>query len=199
MLMQSPNQQIDPLAITKYDRDRDQIEYFWVYSILVAGKDSDQIAPLVGRLFRNKPAGVTPLAYLESLGHDLHNVLVANRVGQYNRIERAIRDSFGLDLKTATVEELEQVFGVGRKTSRLFVLHSRPDAQVIPLDRHILKWIRHQGVANVPDDTPSSGREYERLERIALALIGVHFPGLTVAQADLLIWAKQSGRLDIAA
>lgn len=185
---------INPLAITDFERDEEALQRFLIFGIIAAGKDSDWAATKVGDLLRRKPEGVLPLAYLAENETALHNTLVANRVGQYNRIKKAILDATRLDLRTATVDEIDSIFGVGPKTARLFILHSRADAEVAVLDTHILKWLKDLGVENVPSSTPD-GKEYERLERLAIRFKKAKYPGLSLAQADLLIWARYSGRL----
>lgn len=186
--------EIDPMAITDFERDEEALQRFLIFGIIAAGKDSDWAAAKVGDLLRHKPEGVLPLAYLAENETALHNALVANRVGQYNRIKRAILDAAKTDLRTATVNEIDDIFGVGPKTARLFILHSRADAEVAVLDTHILKWLKDLGVENVPSVTPD-GKEYERLERLAIRFKRANYPGLSLAQADLLIWARYSGRL----
>ncbi len=184
---------IEPLKITDFNRDDEALQRFMIFGIIAAGKDSDWAAAKVSDLLRKKPDGVLPLAYLAENEIALHNTLVANRVGQYQRIKRAILDAAKLDLRTAAVEEIEGIFGVGPKTARLFILHSRPDADVAVLDTHILKWLGDVGVDPVPKTTPS-GKAYERLERLAVRFKKIYYPGMSLAQADLLIWSKYSGR-----
>jgi endonuclease III len=120
-------------------------------------------------------------------------LLVANKVGQYGRIERALRESLNLDLRTASVAELMNVFGVGAKSSRFFVLHSRANCDCAVLDVHILRWMRKRGI-QTPEQTPS-GKKYLELERVFLALARGEFPNVPIAQVDLLIWATESGRI----
>lgn len=187
--------EIDPLKITDFDRDDEALQRFLIFGIIAAGKDSDWAASKVANLLKQKPDGVLPLAYLAENEIALHNTLVANQVGQYHRIKKAILDAAKLDLRTATVEEIDEIFGVGPKTARLFILHSRADAEVAVLDTHILKWLRDLKVDNVPTATPT-GKEYERLERLAIRFKRNLYPGLSLAQADLLIWAKYSGRFE---
>lgn len=188
---------IRPLAITIYDRDDEALQRFFIFSVIAAGKDSDWAAAKVGHLLRNKPPGALPLPWLRDHAADPHNVLVVNRVGQYTRIYNAITEAADVDLRTATVEELDGIFGVGPKTARLFVLHSRPGAECVPLDTHILKWLRDLKVDDVPPETPQSKKQYHRLEGLALAFMKANYPGVPIAQTDLLLWARYSGRIEV--
>jgi hypothetical protein len=185
---------IDPLNVTDYARSQDDLEQFWIFCITVAGKNADQTAAKVAALLAPRPAGQTPLAYLKSLGPSLRNALVACRTGQYGRIVRALAESFDLDLRTAPVDALQQVHGVGPKTARFFVLHTRDDARVAVLDTHILKWLKRLNVRGVPQHTPGSVKRYLELESHTIRIMEQVFPGMTLAEADLHVWAVVSGR-----
>ena len=187
--------QIDPLQVTNFDRTDDQLQRFWLFCIIVAGKNSDWAASTVSKLLKRKPDDVPAITWLNQ-SNDLHNTLVANRVGQYTRIENAIKQSNEVDLRTATVQELEGIHGVGPKTARFFVLHTRRDARVAVIDTHQLKWLAsHAGEDTVPSQTPQ-GKKYLEWEQLWLNLTDSYYSGLSKAEADLLIWADQSGRLD---
>jgi len=183
---------IAPTAITNFNRTQDELETFWIFSILVAGKDSDTMSRKVGQLLSRR-GELSPFQYLRENENTIHNLLVANKVGQYGRIERALRESLNLDLRTASVAELMNVFGVGAKSARFFVLHSRANCDCAVLDVHILRWMRKRGI-ETPEQTPS-GKKYLELERIFLALARAEFPNVPIAQVDLLIWATESGRI----
>lgn len=192
---------IDPKNITHYERTDAELQRFFTFCVLVAGKNADWAAHKVSDLYRSADEqGMTPFAYLKCNEHALHNLLVANRIGQYHRIERALRGALDLDLRTCSIEDLEGIFGIGPKTARFFVLHSRPNAQVAVLDTHVLRWMvqtlgpsfdRHE----IPASTPPP-RAYARLEQLCIALMRAQFPGVSLAQADLLVWCVMSGRLN---
>lgn len=187
---------IDPKNITKFDRSQEELEFFWLFCILVAGKNADWASLKLLDLFRNKPEDQTPFEFLKTRLTDLNNILVANKVGQYRRITKAIEQSISLDLKTATLDEFLEVFGVGPKTARFFILHTRKDAECAVLDTHILKWMRtivHESI-DVPTSTPPV-KEYEKWEKMAIKLMQVWFKGISLAEADLMIWTQMSGRL----
>ena len=186
---------INPLKITKFNRSERELQFFWIYSILVAGKDADQTARKVSKLFKDLGPRELPFDHLVTRLTDLHNILVANRIGQYGRIELAIHQSLKLKLKTVTAFELESIHGVGPKTARLFLLHSRKDQNYAVLDTHILQWMRDHGV-DAPKDSPPKGKRYDELERLFISLAKAHYPDLTLPEIDILIWAKQSGRLN---
>jgi thermostable 8-oxoguanine DNA glycosylase len=185
---------INPTQITNFERTDRELQLFWIFCILVAGKNSDVAARKVGSLFKNL-GDQTPFEYLNENKHAIHNLLVANRVGQYNRIESALTQSLELDLRSATLEDLMKIKGVGPKTARFFLLHSRHDCEHVILDVHILRYLRTRWQMDVPINTPPPV-EYNRIEKLAANLIKSDFPNLSMAEADLLIWANGSGRLE---
>ena len=185
---------IEPTQVTNYNRTDDELQTFWIYSIVVAGKPSDWASRVVTKFLKNRKH-MTPFRYIDHIGYGLRNTLVANRVGQYNRITLALEQSLNLDLRTCTVADLESIYGVGAKTARFFLLHTRKDVECAVLDTHILSWMRTFGI-DTPKATPSGESEkYADLEAIALRLMKAEFPGMSIADADLLIWSMMSGRV----
>ena len=104
--------------------------------------------------------------------------------------------SLDLDLRTCSLEELLAIHGVGNKTARFFLLHSRRNCDYAVLDTHILAWMRDHGVEDAPKSTPTNLKVYKELENKYRIMSRLHYPHLSNAQIDLLIWTKQSGRLD---
>src|SRR5690606_28462084 len=95
-----------------------------------------------------------------------YDLLEASKLGQYHRLSKCFRESVQtLDgsLKTCSVEDLESITGVGPKTARFFVLHSRPNSRIAVIDTHILKYLRTQGI-DAPKGTPPKGEKYSRFE-----------------------------------
>jgi len=185
---------INPKLITDYSRSDRELQAFWLFCICVAGKNSDQIAEVIARTLR-KVGDQTPFEYLSGLGETgIHNLLVANRVGQYSRITKAFVQSLSLNLRECTLEDLLAVYGVGNKTARFFLLHTRMGQKFAVLDTHILAWLRSVEV-QAPMNTPTDPKKYLELEKTFLALRPMHFPLMSDAEADLFIWTKMSGRL----
>lgn len=76
--------------------------------------------------------------------------------------------------------------GVGEKTSRYFLLHSRRDCgRIAVLDTHILKYLRHLGHI-VPKGLPK-GAGYARLE--ALVIAAADSAGMSMPDFDLAVWS----------
>lgn len=117
---------IDPKNITDYNRTDEQLQAFWIFSCVVAGKNSDFAASVISKLLsKGKRFSKTPFQYLEELGETgVRNALVAAKSGNYTRITRFIIESLSLDLRTATFEELMNVFGIGPKSASNWIFHS---------------------------------------------------------------------------
>jgi thermostable 8-oxoguanine DNA glycosylase len=186
---------IDPTTITNYNRTEAELEEFLLFCIMVAGKNAKQTAKKLDEFLHvSNMLNQSPFDYLndklKGIGLDLNFVIKECKLGQYKRLERAFKGilQFKNRLKEVSVEELESVSGIGSKTSRFFVLHSRPDQQVAVLDTHILKWMYSQGY-DVPKSTPPKGR-YGLIEKQFLTEAWKHEK--TPAEFDLEIWKQYS-------
>lgn len=186
---------ITPTQITNFHRNQSELQSFWLFSLFVAGKNSDYAARALARLLSRLQDGQTPFDYLRELGEvGVHNALVAAKVGQYGRLTKAVLQSLDLDLQNCSLEDLVNVHGCGPKTARFFLLHTRADCECAVLDTHILAWMRDLGI-DTPKATPQ-GKQYLSLEKIFINLAKAHYPAMSIADIDLLIWMKQSGRLN---
>jgi len=186
---------VDPKSVTNFCRTDRELQAFWLFSIAVAGKNSDIASYALQRFLSNMRDDQTPFEYLSELGEiGIQNALVASRIGQYYRIKTAFVQSLDLDLRTCSLEDLTAIFGVGPKTARFFLLHTRKNIEYAILDTHILAWMRKHGVEYAPTKTPHP-KEYEKYERLFIKLAKAHFPGMALADIDLLIWIEQSGRI----
>jgi len=186
---------IDPKQITNFSRTTAELQAFFLFGLFCAGKNSDYASKCLARLL-NQYEGDTPFEILKNLGETgVHNALVASRIGQYGRLTKAISQAIQLDLHTCSLEDLMNVHGVGQKTARFFLLHTRSNIKCAVLDTHILKFMRDNGV-DAPESTPTSVKQYETLEKQFLFLINIIFPFVSVADVDLIIWKKYSGRSD---
>lgn len=183
---------IDPNKITNFNRTDTELEEFWLFSLVVAGKTATTQAKLLdGFLIRKN---IKPFDFIRDLirDDDLLDFLKLSHLGQYTRLEKAFRESLTLNLRTATVQELEAISGVGPKTARFFLLHSRPNQRLAALDTHILKHLKHVGVEKVPKSTPPSGNQYTRLENSFIKL--AEQSGFSLADYDLMVWRQYSER-----
>jgi len=95
-----------------------------------------------------------------------------------------------INLRTCTPQELEQIHGIGFKTSRFFIVHSRPSQKYAILDTHILSYLREKGYDNIPKITPGSTKKYNEIEMIFLKELDKE--NKSAAQFDLEIWNERS-------
>jgi hypothetical protein len=191
---------IEPTNITNYNRTQAELEEFLMFAILVAGKTAKtQAQKLDSFLWTSRVIGVSPFKWLRYLVNyndsmvdsgTLVGRLKHYKLGQYNRIEKSFRGILEFEgrLDTVTLDELESVDGIGPKTARFFLLHSRPDQKVAALDTHILKFLSEKGY-NVPKSTPSK-KKYRKIELDFLA--ECEKAGKNVADMDLEIWKSYS-------
>jgi hypothetical protein len=191
---------IDPENLTNYNRNLGELEEFVLFGIVAAGKTAKVQSKLLDRFLNGEPVG-TPFEKIAKLIAEdrLLHVIKESKLGKWTLNERAMRylASAPLDLRNATLEELEKIPGVAMKTSRLFVLHNRPNQRVIPLDVHVLKYLRHVLNVDCPKNTPSSRNLYLQLESVLLAHI--EEIGWNVAEFDLTLWKHYATGADFSA
>jgi len=187
---------IDPTNITNYNRNQGEMEEFLLFSIMVAGKSAKTTAQKLNQFLNTQKCfgatDFTPLQYIEYLVNAglLDSVIKNCKLGQYNRMSKAFKDivKFKGRLDKVSVQDLESVSGIGPKTARFFILHSREDVRVAVLDTHILKWLKLHG-ENAPKATPT-GKKYAMLEKAFLNYAEKY--DLHPADLDLNIWKQYS-------
>ena len=209
---------INSKTFTNHDPSDHELQEMFLFAMAVAGKPSKVTEEKINDLLWDikadqadtakyiddddfqKPQHFGPLEYLIWLDHEHFIALIRkHKLGKYSVWSQAwawfrglIMPSIPDLLRTAEIEDLEKIPGVRFKTSRFFVLHSRRDAECIPLDTHILHFLRDRGVSGVPSVTPGSKLIYHDLEQKAVqALKSLPFDSL--ARADLETWKAYSG------
>lgn len=173
-----------------------ELEYRLLYSMVVAGKSAKFAEDAMGRFVGKHPTE-SPFEYIRRVGSGrLSTRLRAARTGCYRKLWHGFYEAAnsGLDLATCTPSQLERIHGVGPKTSRFFILWTRPNAEHAALDTHVLKWLRYLG-HKAPMSTPS-GEKYATLEKIVLAEAKAR--GMTARELDSAIWDYGSENADSA-
>lgn len=188
---------INPTEITNYNRTENELEEFLLFAILVAGKTAKTQAKKLEGFLADRPKNkignpCSPFEYINYLRmtHSLTTQMMKHKLGQYKRLYRAFSGILRFEgwLDEVSVEDLESVNGIGSKTARFFVLHSRPNQRVAVLDTHILKWMKSLG-HNVPKTTPSK-KSYGTIEKVFLCIAEAR--GMSIADLDLMIWKRFS-------
>jgi thermostable 8-oxoguanine DNA glycosylase len=180
---------IDPTAVTNYNRTDAELEELMLFSIAVAGKTAQVVSKQLQTLLDAAP-GSSPFDKIKKLTKNgkLLAALKKSRLGKYGILIKAYPQVTAFNLRTCTADELETVHGIGPKTARFFLLHSRPGIQVAALDTHILKFLKALG-HDVPDSTPT-GKKYKLLE--AVFIEEAKKRGRSIAELDLAIWNHYS-------
>jgi thermostable 8-oxoguanine DNA glycosylase len=180
---------VDPYAITNFNRTESELQEFWLFCMAVAGKKATMIAGKIGEFLEEKSEGATPFDYVRRLVEEnrLRERMMAVKLGKYALLEKGYAGSVsadGPDFTTAPADRLQEIQGVGFKTSRFFVLHSRRDADVAVIDTHVLKYLASLG-HQVPSTIPT-GDAYLALEKIMLT--AARTAGMSMAEFDLRVW-----------
>ena len=178
-----------------YNRNDYNLDKFAIFAICVANKNADVIAEKVDK-FTNAICNPQerPLHAIRDLcrmsPHILPGLLAFFKISPYSQRSRSLEgiSTSGIDLRKCSRQELETIPGIGPKTSRFFIVFSRPDIDDMAiLDTHILRWLSRKGY-DVPVSTPSSGSQYERIER--LFLDEWRKQDLPLAEFDFSIWKE---------
>lgn len=166
-----------------------------LFAITVAGKSAKHAEGAIKRLFGSIPHPMEMIETWVEMG-ELDRRLRDAKTGNYGKLTKAFSEiapkvnSGTLNLRSCSAAELEAIHGIGQKTSRFFIIWTRPDARHAVLDVHILRWLRKQG-HDVPTATPASKKRYAEIERLFLKL--ADDLGTTPRQLDAAIWAAGSG------
>lgn len=181
---------IDPDCITKYDMTDEELEESIIFWVLVAGKTAHVISRSLENIFLEFQDGPRRPFEMFKRIRNIPSVLKRHGIGSYTVKARGISELVrsGLDLRTCTLDELTAITGIGPKTARCFVIHSRKDAKHAGLDTHVLRGLRERGFKDVPEATPSSRKVYEKWEAVVLDL--ARSTGMTPAEFDLAEWLK---------
>lgn len=191
---------IDPINMTRYGLTTAQLEETLLFACCVAGKNAVTTAKALDRFLRWCEKFVTSSVGPFDLLRQTYDLMQPQEValilrkcgiGCFNNRARTFKDLIDrdLNLKTCTPADLEQVWGIAEKTSRFFILHTRPDVRLAALDTHIKKFMVSKGIS-FPKGQPK-GKRYLELEQKFLKLADKS--GMTVAEFDLMLWRRYAG------
>lgn len=194
---------IDPVNITKFENTTQELEEVLLFWVLAAGKNAITASNCLEKflLWAHDNYNIklyNPFDCIKKINKEnLPEALRFHGIGCYNNKAKTFYQlaNSNLNLRTCTAEDLEKIHGIGMKTSRCFIIHSRRDANYAGLDVHLLSFLRDKGY-NVPKQTPTK-KSYLEIEKIFLDI--VKNSGMSVAEYDLMIWRQYSGRNEIQA
>jgi hypothetical protein len=195
---------IDPNNVTNAARTADELEEFLLFCVVVAGKNADQQSAKL----ENFLGGRRPFAFIRASAREgkLEARLREVRLGKYSLLGRSFRDlsHSKADLAACTWEELTGFPGIGIKTAKFFVLHSRAKEMHGVLDTHVLAWMREhwalagRGGLSVPRHSPQDPRIYRFWETVYFGMVSArHHGGASAhvdwARFDLDLWKERRG------
>ncbi len=185
---------INPHDITNFERSEKELEEFLLFAVSVAGKTAEVQADKLDQFLNLVPlpeyySPFEKVRYLVLKSYcSLNNYLKTVKLGKYSLLEDSFRSlSFSnIDLRSISCKDLQSFPGIGPKTSRFFILHSRLNAGVACLDTHILKWLsEYLNEVDVPNSTPRRS-EYNTLESRFIEICNSN--NVHPAKLDLKIW-----------
>lgn len=187
---------IDPTRITDFNRSRHQLEEFWLFCIVVAGKTASQMAKKFDAFIAPRRDDEGPFDYIRRLIAEdrLEAEMRRIKLGKYKLLNRGFPESVAANapkLETASLIEFCSIYGVNFKTANFFILHSRENADVAVIDTHVLKFLRHRGHPGIPKTVPQNRRYFE-IE--ALMKAEARKSDLTFAEFDLAVWNHYSSK-----
>jgi hypothetical protein len=193
---------IDPNNVTNATRTAAELEEFLLFCVVVAGKNADQQSAKLERFL----GGRRPFAYIRSSDRagGLDAALKEVRLGKYSLLGRSFRDlaHSGADLGTCTWEQLTSFPGIGIKTSKFFILHSRARQMHGVLDTHVLAWMSEHwsgsgpGRLEVPRHSPQDPKAYRFWETVYFGMVSARHHGAGAvdwALFDLDLWKERRG------
>jgi endonuclease III-like uncharacterized protein len=181
---------IDPTKITNHHSNDYELEEVLLWWVCAAGKNAITASRCLDNFLlqiHNNKKPYRPFKFISGLNQQsLPSLLKIHGIGCYNNKAKTFYQlaNSNLNLKTCTTEDLEKIHGIGMKTSRCFIIHSRKNAECAGLDTHVLKFMSLIGI-NAPKSTPSK-KEYLRIEKEFIKI--VQKSKMPVADVDLLIW-----------
>ncbi len=163
---------IDPSFCTNFDRTDAELEEFAAFSVCVAGKNAKTTAKCLDRfilslhvkMFGWGPGLFWHLSLLTPSA--VGQLLNAAGLGPTKMKARALTDlalrvvAGEISLRESPPEKLEEVRGIGPKTSRFFILHTRAGARVAAIDRHILRHLIRRQLAWLRPRSVRIGRRF---------------------------------------
>jgi thermostable 8-oxoguanine DNA glycosylase len=185
--------EIKPERITDYNRTDEELQAFLIFAIAVAGKQANAVSTKVNKMLSSW--GTAPFDYLRSNRNKIEDIMRGWKMGPYEkRMVPAMNAIIDMDLRSCTTADLESIMGVGPKTSRFFILHSRPNQEYVVLDVHLLRYLKREfRMKKIPKGTPS-GNRYLDIEGKAIEKIKSRYPEMSFADFDLNAWLKMRSK-----
>lgn len=185
------NYKLDPDNITNFNLNEDELQLNILFWICAAGKNGHTSARCLSNLlsqFSLLTKETSPFNIIKKI-YDLPNELKKSGIGCYNNKSRTIKELINknLNLKNCSIDDLESIWGMGPKTVRCFLIHTRKNQKLAGLDRHVLRFLKEMGY-DVPRNSPNK-KKYRELEKIFIKI--ADSLNKTPSELDLEIWKKK--------
>jgi len=177
---------IDPFNLKPPIKGR-RLQEWVLFAVAVAGRRATMVAQKLDQFLKNNcKLGRSPFNIVKALvaNGSLREELERVKMGQYNKIERAFTGIMWIT-HNLNVDMLKTIHGIGPKTARMIMLYVDPTLEIVPLDTHVLKFMRLLG-HDAPSSTPPAGSRYDELEKAFIE--EARRRKITAAELDTLIW-----------
>lgn len=192
-----------------YDASLPELERFILINMFVAGKNASvqqvKLDQFIGCVRRDIGENIVDtLGVLSAIHNTIPSAEVNDKVlawlkevksGQYSRLTSGTLQlaewigSGQINLKNCNRAQLVKIKGIGYKTASMFLMYTKRNFTGACLDTHILKYLRDEtSVQNVPNSTPVTKAEYQRLEAEFLKIVKAS--NKSVAEFDFEIWSR---------
>jgi len=164
-----------------------------IYAMVVAGKNAKFANKVMKKLFDGREGEPFDIIRKWIEEDKLYFNLCLAKSGNYMKLAKGLRQlvESDIDLTTCTPQDLEEIHGIGQKSSRFFVVWTRPEERYAVLDVHILRWLSEAlFYQDVPRSTPS-GKAYLHWEEVFIREADAR--GKTPRELDLELWLQGSG------
>lgn len=184
------NYKLDPDNITRFDYSHDELELNILFWIFAAGKNGHTAARCLNNLLDHwsKKAGkIKPFEIIKSIEY-LPSELKKFGIGCFNNKAKTVNGLIekNFNLEKCSLDDLESVWGLGPKSVRCFVIHTRENQKHAGLDRHVLRYMKSIGY-DVPTHTPNKS-QYIKIEKMFIE--HAEKIGKTISELDLEIWTN---------
>src|ERR1035437_6091464 len=125
---------IDPFKITNFERSEEEAQEFLLFALSVAGKTAvviskavDNFLQMASQQYANQSEKVygntLPFNLITLMKEDntLEYFIKESKLGKHKVLTKGFSQLPKIDVKTATIDQLEEICGCGEKTSRFFL------------------------------------------------------------------------------
>lgn len=182
-----------------------QLQWWILFTIAVAGKNAKVTTQKINAFLEDEghPLPAFAVVRLYVAYGKLMRQLKKYKLGKYNLLDKGFRAAIELDLwgvcaapDNEALATLETVPGIGPKGARMILMYAfaHHADKWVPLDTHILRFLRNQGYA-APLATPN-GKKYLYFEDCFRKEAKSRC--MTMRELDTKIWLEYSGNKEAA-